>query len=393
MDYSLPSHQQKSREKIRLVSRDENLLFYSVTDTSSITNNIHRVQNRVVYKNVRLKITLEKTKCPRETLVSEAVVDWYNCHISVFLTDDDKINNIPCYVGYFTIPPSKETQLFLDDGSLFQQLLVECFQFLKRGHSLFHIDCKCDKKQHVFFCGNYYSSCQKKRYSDLGFNNSNNESTIRQKGCKARSDRQMQSLDAIAKELGIINIYTGHINVCLETTPLSIEKRERKVINMKFVQALSRYGQFEQHHEGGNIYLSSNICCIPRTISCVRDIMHAMKVMDPEPFRWILTSCKTATTEHLMQDQILNQINLCKSQQMFRIVEEYDERDSPHHNRSDSKKKRKYEEENTKRRRPIAITFYSMNKDIDKKQQQTDEDIRKLWRTTDISKHSYRNFY
>lgn len=389
MNYSLP-HEQKKREEIRLISRDENLLFHSVT---GITNSIHRIQNRVVYKNVRLKITLEKTKCPCETFLSEAVVDWYNCHISVFLTDDDKINNIPCYVGYFTIPPSKETQLLLYNGFLFQQLLVECFQFLKRGHSLFHMDCKCDRKQHVCFCGNYYSSFQKKRYSDLGFNNSNNESSIRQYGCKTQSDRRMQSLDAIAKELGIINIYTGHINICLDTTPSSTEKNVKKVINMKFIQALIRYGQFEQHHDGSNIFLSSNICCIPRTISCVRDIVHAMKVMDPEPFRWILTSSKTATTEHLMHDQILNQIDIYKSKQIFRTVEEYDERNTPPHNRNDSRKKRKYEEENTRRRRPIAITFYSINKDIDKKQQQTDEDIRKLWKTTDISKHWNRKIY
>jgi hypothetical protein len=242
------------------------MLFASIQATLNHTNQ---------YKNVILKIDLSPD-LPAQTHIFEAVVDWYNTKIKIFLDSDDALNNIIYFEGPFHIPCTPQ---------LAEVYVSETFQFLARGHSIHHPLCTC--------------LYQGGRHAELGID------YFRGYGngcCPLQTDGRGKSIEDVALELGVSADFSGEVQVCSR-------------IKMPLFDVLTKLGSLS--FTAPNL-LSSPLCCVPLEIHSAKDILAAARAMYPRPF--LLDYGEHASSCFCETKSMLEDLDWLKTRSMVRVV-------------------------------------------------------------------------
>ena len=262
---------------MKTFSRAQEMLFDAVS---------HKKQQTIMrYTNVTLKINLND-ELVQGTLLYEAIVDWKHCKMIAYMDYDDKINNIPCFDGHFTIPC---------DQRLFIQYLVETFLFIKRGHSLLDDKCTCHKDAYII-----REMGTASRLNELGYSQKKSTSTI---FCGAENNRKMASYSSIECELGLIESTHGTVIV--------------NGSSMNFFDALVKYGNFKVVNIDNTIYLYSDICCIPENLKSILDVLKAVQVCHPQPFCY---EDHQTIEDQLIRKDIIKQLRILEDKNFIRII-------------------------------------------------------------------------
>jgi hypothetical protein len=272
-------------------SRDPNLLF-----SSHSSPNYFSRQSR--YKNVTLKIKISDS-LPANTHIYEAIVDWYNSKIQIFLDSDDSLNNVPYFEGNFyvpCVPRSAETYV------------RETFQFLARGHSVHHPMCTCSSSIYFNENHNYYD--KNSRLSELGLFSStipptytdhqHHQNYYYNQPCCLETNGCGKEIDDVAKELGIVSLQ-GKVNVT-----------DR--LQMPLIDVLTKLAGMDLTKGSGLLFCSQ--CCIPLIIQSAQDILAAAKAMYPKPYSLDCTNTKDCENQSLIKD-----LELLKRRSLVRAVD------------------------------------------------------------------------
>ena len=210
------------------------------------------------YKNVYLKVALS-LELPEHTLLYEALVDWYNTQIKVFMEADDALNNIPIFDGDFRVLcKPRDTSVYVR----------EAFQFLSRGHSIHNPACICP-----------FQTPSDGRIEELGLPalSCSSEAVAL---CPLNTHRNRRTTRDIAMELGISDI-RGLVQV--SSTP--------SMKPMPLLDVLVNLAGFSI--EDGD-YVSCFLCCVPTKINSAQTILDAAKAMFPKSF---LLDCRSDDCE------------------------------------------------------------------------------------------------
>ena len=170
-------------------------------------------------------------------------VDWYKGTVTGYLDSSDAINHVPSFTT--TLPECAPSNA--------EQYVRETFEFLRRGHSLFHPECRCRPRR---------------RSHELGFrlwHHDNNSDEY----CSVGTTGQGRSVREIERELGVRSLY-GLIMAGGEMMPL--------------MQVLVRLAGLRLHTEAAAVLLSSPICCIPPEIITGDHIVAAARALYPRAF-------------------------------------------------------------------------------------------------------------
>ena len=252
-------------------SRDPNMLFSSDQTTS--------LKKTSQYKNVFLKIDLS-ADLPAQTHIFEAVVDWYNTTIKIFLDSDDALNNIIYFEGPFHIPCIPQ---------LAEVYVSETFQFLARGHSLHHPSCTC-LNINLFTIH---------RAIELGIIDGGCDHGG---CCPLQTNGLGKSIEDIALELGV-------------SPDFSLDVQVSSRIKMPLFKVLTKLGSLD--FAPPNI-LSSPLCCIPLEIHSAKDILDAAKAMYPRPF--LLDYGNHASSYFCETKSLLEDLEWLKTRLLVRVV-------------------------------------------------------------------------
>ena len=267
---------------IEVYTRDENVYF-----EFSKHSEVYSIEKmKMKYKNVVLKETLNES-CFKAQCCYEIIVDWYSFHFKVFLDENDKMNNITLYDDTFKLHCPE-----IMDICFFDLVMIETFLFLKRGHSMFHTNCTCtdpDKISRLEQHFAVYSHHANYRHKQLGFKNRSFMLDSQDTYCKVAGSKQMRSIYDISMELGVSDIQCGEILLCLNKVNIT-----QTTLRMNCLEALLHYGVFElksqildqQRPLVATQFVYSSLCCEPLQIQNIDDLMHAIKLYDPEPYLW-----------------------------------------------------------------------------------------------------------
>jgi hypothetical protein len=243
-------------------SRDPNVLFYNGDNN----NNKEMLTVKKRYKNVYLKVALS-LELPANTLLYEAVVDWYNTHIKVFMDADDALNNIPIFEGGFRVLcKPRDTLVYVR----------EAFQFLSRGHSIHNPACICP-----------FQTPSDGRIEELGLPSLCSSDAVAL--CPLNTHRHRRTTRDIAMELGISDI-RGLVQVVSSTPPPSTPP---SLLSMPLLDVLVNLAGFSIDGEDED-YVSCFLCCGPTKINSAQTILDAAKAMFPKSF---LLDCRSDDCE------------------------------------------------------------------------------------------------
>jgi len=242
-------------------SRDPNVLFYNED------NNKEMLTVKKRYKNVYLKVALS-LELPAHTLLYEAVVDWYNTHIKVFMDADDALNNIPIFEGAFRVLcKPRDTLVYVR----------EAFQFLSRGHSIHNPACICP-----------FQTPSDGRIEELGLPSLCSSDAL----CPLNTHRHRRTTRDIAMELGISDI-RGLVQVSSSSSSSSSTPSSSSLLSMPLLDVLVNLAGFSIDDEDGD-YVSCFLCCGPTKINSAQTILDAAKAMFPKSF---LLDCRSDDCE------------------------------------------------------------------------------------------------
>ena len=220
------------------------------------------------YRDAELAVSLGNL--PQGTKVHMVRVDWHRCRASAYLCASDAMNGIEASSEELSdhFPPTAQSRIVATRavaGAAYYEateFVRETFQFLQRGHSLFHPQCKCPTVPR----------------EELGLRNSVWDT------CTVGGYGAARSMPEIELELGVRH---------------SLVYAAGEV--MPFFEALTRLARLEVNDA---CELSSPLCCIPAALSCSEDILAAAKALFPRP-----VLCKQDTwsrdIEHLQTEGLV----------------------------------------------------------------------------------------
>ncbi len=228
---------------IQAYTRDPSALFLSVSHTSTLLP-CGREKQPVYYQDATLQpsndnnMMLKLESSPHHTIA----VDWYKGTVTGYLDSNDAINHVPSFTHRLPECPPCDAE----------QYVRETFEFLRRGHSLYHPECRCRPRR---------------RSHELGFQLWDHNVD---EYCTVGTTGQGRSLREIERELGVQSLY-GLLMAGGELMPL--------------MQVLVRLAGLQLHTDATTtVLLSSPICCIPPEIITGEHIVAAARALYPRAF-------------------------------------------------------------------------------------------------------------
>lgn len=218
--------------------------------------------------------------------IHSVIVCWKTFEMKIYNDEEDETHNVLSFEG------KVESCVSMND-MLLHIINFECFLFLNRGHSRFHKDCQCMDHNQLRKCfekmelPNYEN-----RLNDLGL--------IPKTGiCKLERQKVMRSIKEIEMELGIFGFESSDvIDVHL---PSHIVKR------MDVLRGMETLGGFQMIKNGKEHYIHHDICCVPVNIDDANDILKAIMIYKPKPFRWDFPMMDTVQPDRLHSLYLYNQ--------------------------------------------------------------------------------------
>jgi hypothetical protein len=290
-------------EYVQMLSRDHHDLFLFNSKTK-VSRGCGQYASFLIYENVHLKMYLNDC-LPEKHYICMAMVNWYECKIKVFENATSFDQNVCLYESSLNIISKK---LYCSQ-KLFETLLYECFLYLKRaGLSIHSHDMKNHKDwitiQSLYSLTSTTARCP--RLADLGYYNTANCSTYNNsplwekdklKSCARTQKFGTISVMDIFKELGIYVPCNFRVPVVMIE---SFMLKDQHVFNL--LDAFIKYGNFQFHLNNirissfwnntivnlEKIRISHSSCSRPENIYCMEDVIKSIKILDPEPFEWII---------------------------------------------------------------------------------------------------------
>ena len=241
------------QQQLQAYTRDPKALFSASSSSLSAAaaSSRRRAVRRHYYRNAVFAVDVG---LPAGTRMHTVAVDWHKGAVTAFADSNDAINNVPCFTG--TVLPACEP-------STADQYVRETFEFLRRGHSLFHPNCRCFPRRRAHELGFAL-------WGDTGSDSSSSEEEEDQQQpgyigyCTVGTTGQGRSVREVELELGVRSLY-GLVAAGGEMLPL--------------MQVLVRLAGLHLHTEG--LLLSTPICCVPPEIVTGQHILAAARALYP----------------------------------------------------------------------------------------------------------------